>query len=229
MGMKTVLITGISKGIGKALAQKFLAHGWAVAGTSTTGTVDFSHDSLTVFPLDLASPESISTCCSALDRSGVQPSVLVNNAGILADEDETHIIIEKLRKTLEVNLIGTIDFTEHTLPIMQQPAHIVMISSSAGSLTDADFETESHYPFHYPAYKISKTALNMYARTLAMNLLHEKRAITVSSVHPGWVKTNMGGDEADITPEEAAKSIYEFAISQPETGQFWFNGKKLPW
>jgi NAD(P)-dependent dehydrogenase (short-subunit alcohol dehydrogenase family) len=142
--------------------------------------------------------------------------------------------VDKLRKTLEVNLIGTIDFTEHIIPSMDKSAHIVNISSSAGSLNDTDMEDAktSHFPFHYPAYKISKCALNMYTRTLAMRMQHERNSedfITVSSVHPGWVKTAMGGDDANLTPEEAAGNIYTLAISKPETGQFWFNGKKHPW
>lgn len=138
--------------------------------------------------------------------------------------EETSVAIETLRKTLQVNLVGTIDFTERMLPLINQGGHIVNISSSAGSLAEVGYE--SHFPGHYPSYKISKTALNMYTRTLALRL---KDNIIVSSVHPGWVKTDMGGTEADITPEEAAEHIFGLAVSKPETGQFWFNGKKIPW
>jgi len=226
---KTVLITGISRGIGKALAEKFLAENYNVIGTSQTGTVDFIHKNLKVFQLDLSIPESINNLCVILDRENTKIDILINNAGVVADEDETHVVIDKLRHTLEINLIGTIDLTEHILPLIQRNGHIVNTSSSAGSLTDSDFDTTSHYPFHYPAYKISKTALNMYTRTLAMNLKHEKRDITVSSVHPGWVRTDMGGSDAPMLPAEAAKYIYELAISHPETGQFWFKGQKYPW
>jgi NAD(P)-dependent dehydrogenase (short-subunit alcohol dehydrogenase family) len=75
-------------------------------------------------------------------------------------------------------------------------------------------------------YKISKAALNMVTRCLAIRLDGQ---ITVSSVHPGWVKTDMGGDDADIEPEEAAEDIFTLANSQVETGQFWFKGEKFPW
>lgn len=248
--MKTALITGISKGIGRALAEKFLIEGYRVIGTSTTGAVDFTHPHLVVHQLDLASPESIEKCANDIKRLieiSAAPSqsappkektekigidFLMNNAGALFDEDETHVVVNKLRQTLEVNLIGTIDFTEQIIPSLSQNAHIVSTSSSAGSLNDTDMEDArtSHFPFHYPAYKISKCALNMYTRTLAMRMQHEdKRNIIVSSVHPGWVKTDMGGEEAPITPEEAASEIFKLATSRPETGQFWFNGKKYPW
>lgn len=55
------------------------------------------------------------------------------------------------------------------------------------------------------------------------------RDIVVSSVHPGWVKTEMGGMEADIAPEGAAQEVFDFAITHPETGLFWHAGKQLPW
>ena len=231
--MKTVLITGIGRGIGKALAQKFLAEGWQVSGTSQTGSVDYSNANLKVFQLDLTSADSIKKCAEAIaadmSKIGAKVDILINNAGVLLDNEETRVIINKLRETLEVNLIGTIDLTERVIPMMNNGGHIINTSSQAGSLTEADILADTHEPYHYPAYKISKTAINMYTRTLAVRMNHENTGIIVSSVHPGWVKTDMGGDEAPTTPEEAAENIYKLAISRPETGQFWYNGKKYPW
>ena len=79
----------------------------------------------------------------------------------------------------------------------------------------------------YPAYKISKAALNMYTRTLALEL--KERGVTVSSVNPGWTKTDMGGEDAPFTPEQAAQGIYQIAVSRPPTGGFWFAGESVPW
>ena len=227
--MKTVLITGIGKGIGKALADKFLAEGWFVLGTSTNGTAPMQHNNLSMFQLDLTLSGSIAECARSVEGTGKEVDILVNNAGVLLDDEETDIIIEKLRGTLEVNLIGTVDFTERIIPFTNADGHIVNISSQAGSLADIENFTHSHAPLRYPAYKISKAALNMYTRTLALSLKHEGKGIIVSSVHPGWVRTEMGGDEADISPEESAEAIYRFAVSKPETGQFWFKGEKMPW
>ena len=145
------------------------------------------------------------------------------------DDEETRVIRDKLRQTLEVNLVSTIDFTERIIPLINRSGHIVNTSSSAGSLAGATDLRKTHYPYHYPAYKISKVALNMYTRTLATRLENEKAGIIVSSVHPGWVKTEMGGEEAPLTTEEAVEHIYKLAISRPETGQFWFKGEKYPW
>lgn len=226
--MKTALITGVGRGIGKALAQKFLNEGFFVIGTSTTGAVDFEHDNLSVCQLDLSSPASIEECANTIKGLDKKIDIFINNAGVLLDEDEEVLVPAKLRATLEVNLIGTADFTEHLLSEMDPRGHIVFISSAAGSI-DYSEKLISHEPLHYPAYKISKAALNMYMCTLATRLKHLGKSLIISAVHPGWVKTAIGGDEADLTPEEAADGIYKFAITSPESGYFWFNGEKLPW
>jgi NAD(P)-dependent dehydrogenase (short-subunit alcohol dehydrogenase family) len=222
--MKTVLITGIGKGIGKAIAQKFLLEGCFVVGTSKDEAADYTHDNLVVLSLDLSSRESISAVTAKIEELGRKVDYMVNNAGVLLDEEETAVNVDKLRTTLEVNLIGPIDLTERVLPFLNQGAHIVNMSSAAGSLTLAGHE--SHHEGHYPAYKISKTAINMYTKTLALRLAG---AATVSSIHPGWVRTDMGGDEAPVTPEEAAESVYALAVSSPASGEFWYNGKNMPW
>jgi NAD(P)-dependent dehydrogenase (short-subunit alcohol dehydrogenase family) len=224
--MKVVLITGVGKGLGKATAERFLREGYAVMGTSTSGTVNYEHENLKVFQLDLRSSESIGECAKALADTGVMFDVVINNAGALFDEDDNVLIVEKLRQSLELNLIGTADFTEQILPKVSVGGHVVMISSSAGSIGRTG-HSKSRFPGRYPAYKISKAALNMYVRTLALRM--SSVGITVSALHPGWAKTDMGGEEADITPEEAGEDIYRFALSRPETGLFWFNGENLPW
>lgn len=227
--MQTALITGMSRGIGKALAEKFLSEGWKVFGTVKEGVADITNKNLSIFQLDLSVPESIARCANAISKTDVKIDVLINNAGALFDEDDTQVFVDKLRKTLEVNLIGTIDFTERVLPFVATSGHILNISSTAGSLglAGTEHESASHFPYHYPCYKISKTALNMYTRTLAARL--QGKGVTVSSVHPGWVRTQMGGENADISPEESAKGLFALAISRPKTGGFWFNGKELPW
>ncbi|HCR52061.1 TPA: SDR family oxidoreductase [Candidatus Kaiserbacteria bacterium] len=223
--MRTALITGVSKGIGKAEAQKLLAEGFHVFGTSTTGKIDYAHKNLQIIPLDLKSSESIAACASAIAKTKTMFNVVINNAGVLLDDEDTVLIPEKLRATLEVNLIGTAEFTERVLSSVKKEGIIVMTSSTAGSLQLA--ETADHYPLHYPAYKISKAALNMYMRTLARRL--RDTGPIVLSVHPGWVKTDMGGEEADTTPEEAAEDIYHTIVSRPKNGVFLFRGRHIPW
>lgn len=223
---KMVVITGIGRGIGKALADKFLSKGHFVLGTTKDGACSYSHDRLQILSLDLMLSESIALSTKEIAGIGNKIDILINNAGVLLDEDEIVVMPEKLRQTLEVNLIGTIDFTERLIPHLSEAAHIINISSTAGSIGKTGHGS-SHHPGHYPSYKISKAALNMYTRTLASRLAGMRT--TVSSVHPGWVRTDMGGEEAPRSPDDAAEKVYEFALSNPKTGNFWFDGKKLSW
>lgn len=218
--MKTVLITGADRGIGKALAEKFLAEGYFVIGTSRKGTADFSNPNFTILPLDLANPDSINDCVKKIYDIKKPLDILINNAAVILEKPKsTKIDIESLKGTLEVNLIGPAHLTELLVPILNPGAHILNISSRQGSFS---------YPLgtSTPSYKISKAALNMFTRVLSYQL--EDKAI-VSSVHPGAVKSGLAGPDADIEPQEAAEYIYGLAITKPETGQFWFKGKKFPW
>ena len=220
--MKTVLITGISRGIGRALAERFLQNRDFVIGTSTSGNSDLDHQNLVVFQLDLANSASVEACTTSIAALGKPIDILVNNAGIWSGVDENPTInVDLLRKVLEVNLFGTVDFTEKIIPLLMNNGHIVNVSSRMGSLDLCD-----KFGTNWPDYKISKCALNMVTRILADRL---NGKITVSSVHPGWVRTDMGGNDADIEPEEAAEDIFTLANSKVETGQFWFKGKKMPW
>jgi len=219
--MKTILITGISRGIGKATAQRFLDNGDFVIGTSTKGTSDFNNPNLKIFQLDLSKSESIKECVKNIIGFNKKIDILINNAGINVEEwEETVLDVSKLREILEVNLIGTVDFTEQILANFDSISHIINISSRAGALGDKN-------DGFMPAYKISKVALNMYTRTLAGRL--KEKGVIVSSLDPDWVKTDMGGDEAPELPEDAALSIFSLSNSEVETGQFWLNGKKRDW
>ncbi len=221
MKMKTILITGMSRGIGGATAQKFLREGYFVIGTSTNGKIDFQHKNLKIFQLNLAQEKSIDECIKKIKDTNKKIDILINNAGIVVEEEvnESDINIKYLRETLEVNLIGTIKFTEEVIPFMNIKGQIINISSVAGSL-------QGKYNLNYPSYRISKAALNMVTKILSERL---KGKVIVSSIHPGWVKTDMGGEEADMEPGEVAEDIFKLANSNRETGQFWFKEEKFPW
>ena len=219
--MKTALITGTSRGIGKATAEKFLAEGWQVIGTSTSGKVTIDSKNFKTLKLNLTSPLSIS---GAAKKVGVKIDVLVNNAGTLEDFDDKTLIIKKLRKTLEVNLIGLADFTNRIIPRMKKGGNIINISSSVSSLMEPLL---AHGSFA-SSYKISKTALNMYTQVLSGIL--KKSGIKVSSLDPGWVKTDMGGYEAESLPKEPAEDIFKLATRKSlPTGKFWYKGKQRSW
>ncbi len=191
-----------------------------VIGTSLGEKIDFSHKALTVIELDLSKDQSIVDCAKVVTELGRGIDIHINNAGVLLDDGNLNINIEKLRHTLQINLIGVIDLTQRIIPLMSAGAHIVNISSTAGILSKV------YYP-DYPVYKISKAALNMFTTYLSTKL---QGKIAVSSVHPGRVRTSMGNGEGDMDPEEAAEYIYTTAKTKNiETGQFWFKGEKIPW
>lgn len=216
--MNTALITGVSRGIGKATAEKFLAEGWSVIGTSTTGKASIKNTKLKLYKLNLVEPKSIEQFAKRLKKEKLD--VLVNNAGIFLESDKNEISVEGLRKTLEVNLIGLVDLTQKIFPQINDGGRIINISSALASLNDFG----GHYA---PAYQISKTALNMYTRTLASTT--KKRNIIVASIDPGWVKTDMGGKGADREPSLPAKEIYDLATKKIDSGFFWHKGKQRSW
>ena len=224
--MKTIVITGASRGIGLATAKKFLADGWFVIGTSTSGVDSLNNANFRIVTLDYLDPSTIPAAVEEIGSLNRKVEVLFNNAGVVLPADRTDIDtlnVVKLRQTLEVNLVGTVDFTEQLLPIINPGGHIINVGSRSAILSAAleDDDTDA------PAYRISKVAINMYPKLLSKRL--ETKEITVSSIDPGWVRTDMGGPNAERPAEEVAQEVYELATSKPETGQFWKSGEKRSW
>jgi NAD(P)-dependent dehydrogenase (short-subunit alcohol dehydrogenase family) len=218
INMKKALITGTSRGIGLATAKKFLEEGWFVLGASTSENEILKHANYKHYLLNLSDPESINSCTNLIKKQNREIDVLINCAGVSYEPDENKMDVSILRRVLEVNLIGTIDFTEHLLTAIKPSGHIVAISSMMSSLVN--FNNGD-----CPSYRISKTALNMYLKTLADRL----KNVTVSAFDPGWVKTDMGGKNAPRSPEEPAEELYSLVTTIHPTGDFWFEGKIRPW
>lgn len=216
--MKNVLITGVSRGMGRAFAEKFLSEGWRVMGTSTSGRYPMVHEHLRVYKLDISDPEGVQKFVDEIKKTGEKIDVLINNAGIYLNETFP-MKRKELQKTLDVNLIGLIDLTEKLTPFINDGGCIINMSSGAGSITE--FEDG------YPAYSISKVGVNMYTRNLAVAL--KNRKIIISAFDPGWVRTDMGGSDATRDPSEPAEEMYTLATSKVDSGYFWHKGKKRNW
>lgn len=218
--MKIVVITGAGRGLGKATAEQFLTEGWKVIGTSTSGSGWESENTKWV-QLDLLNSKSIARATEDIVTQPIY--ALVNNSGIYLSEEADASPADRvsiLRKTLEVNLIGAIDFAERLIPHIESGGHIISIGSNMGGLTTVSGDDE-------PAYRISKVGMSMYTQVLAFRL--RDKNIKASIIDPGWIKTDMGGSSAPREAQDVAKEIFTLATSDIPTGKFWKQGKERTW
>jgi NAD(P)-dependent dehydrogenase (short-subunit alcohol dehydrogenase family) len=229
--MKTALITGANKGIGYEVARQLAAKGFHVfvgarnakAGRKATEQIA-KQGNATFLEIDVADNDSVTKATREFSNSEAHLDVLVNNAGIIADGDETILEIsdDLLRQTLETNTLGSLRVTRAFVPLLRKSKapRVINVSSGSGQLTDgADGWA--------PAYSISKTALNGVTSQLAAAL----PKFAVNSVCPGWVRTDMGGDNANRSLEEGADTIVWLATEAPHdlTGKFLRDRKEIRW
>ena len=218
--MKNILITGSSRGIGKATAQIFVQNNYNVIGTSTSGESSLNHSNFTCKKLALDSDESVADFCQELRDQNISLDGIINNAAILLeDENAGEIDLQKLRQTFAVNLFGIVNLTESLLGQLNDGFHIINIASVWGAFSDGNFSK------FQPHYKISKAALNMYSKTLSQRLVNGR----VSAFDPGWVKTDMGGFNASKEPTQVGQELLELFERDVKSGQFWREGRVRDW
>lgn len=212
--MKTVLITGASRGIGLALAKIFSDNGFTVIGTCRSGVIqNFNSDNFNSLALDLSDPDSIKKFDEEIQDKKIELDIIINNAGIGPDLDFDTPEISSFKQTFDVNVIGTTFFTELMLTHIKSNGKIINISSKMGSIAICE-QTDS------VAYRMSKAALNMYTKILTNRLAGQQ---SVAAVHPGWVRTTIAKSNIHgrLSPEESAQKIYDFVVSDFKTGIFW--------
>jgi NAD(P)-dependent dehydrogenase (short-subunit alcohol dehydrogenase family) len=212
--LKTVVITGASKGIGNALLHIFHQNNYFVIGTSRTGVIDnLPKNNAAAVKLDLTDIESIRSFEKAVDELLVKIDILINNAAIGTDLGTALPDYNSFTETFATNVTGTVFFTEALLAHLNTDAKIINVSSKMGSIAMVT-GTDS------VAYRMSKTALNMYAKILANRLLNQHK---VATIHPGWVRTSIAKDNtmAPYSPEQSAAFIFDFILSNFKTGIYW--------
>ena len=225
---KIVLITGANRGIGLETATQMKALGYKVILTSRNADEGqrVARDlEVGYYQLDVASAESISALTAYMDAEFGQLDVLINNAGILLDRSDKilDIPVEKLQTMFETNTLAPLMLIRALLPLMQKNNYgrIVNVSSQLGSI--------SNFNDYTPAYRLTKLALNGVTRMLADAL--KGTNILVNSVHPGWVKTEMGGAGAPLNLEDGAHNVI-WAATLPDDGPqggFFYAGKPMAW
>ncbi|MFO0603393.1 MAG: SDR family oxidoreductase [Polyangiales bacterium] len=234
---KTVaLVTGANKGIGFEIARQLgrrgltvvvgardEAKGRAAAEALRGEGLDVHH-----VKLDVGSEADVAALPGWFAQRFGRLDVLVNNAGIaLWARDD----VAAFRETLDANVQGVVAVTYALLPLLREsPAgRIVNHSSVLGSLTSIGQAPDQFGDFINPAYTTSKAALNGFTVALA----HKFRGtrLKVNSAHPGWVKTDLGGDNAPLTTEVGAQTAVALATLPDDgpTGKFIHLGQPLPW
>ena len=220
---RKVLITGASNGFGDALVKQFKEDdNYEVYGTYKDHQIE-TLDKYHSFHVDLANASTIETFIEDLINSDVKFDILINNAGIMPDKNFDECYPALLVETLEVNLMGTVILTEELLndALLAEDCTIVNVSSILGSISEAVDK-------YHPAYKISKAALNMYTRTLAAK--YDESSKIIVGIHPGWMKTSMGGSDAPVNPSDSAKNLFNLINEKKlENGNFYVDFEKANW
>jgi NAD(P)-dependent dehydrogenase (short-subunit alcohol dehydrogenase family) len=229
------LVTGSSKGIGFELVRQLALAGITTilsarnssAGQDACRKLQAEGHSVNFVSLDVTDPASISAAAEFIRQHYGKLDILINNAGILPDEDSEASILsvapDLVRRVFETNTMGALQVCQAMIPLLRlsSAGRILNISSGLGSLNDMDRG--------YPSYRISKAALNAVTRILAAELTGTD--ITINAICPGWVQTDMGGPNAERTPAQSVAGIMPVLLSKKDrpNGEFLRDGKPIPW
>jgi len=233
---KIAFITGANRGIGYETARQLARAGvYPIIGSRDLNLGIKAAKALNqegleceALEIDVENPSHISSVKQYLENKFAKLDILINNAGIFMKGDALPTATEEaiLRKTMEVNFYAPVRLTMALLPLLEKSsgARIVNVSSILGSLTK-----NSHGGGGNFAYDTSKTALNSFTIHLAQELRDTN--IKVNSIHPGWVQTDMGGENATLPVVEGAKTSVRLALVDENgpTGGYFHLNQTLPW
>jgi NAD(P)-dependent dehydrogenase (short-subunit alcohol dehydrogenase family) len=217
-----VVVTGANRGIGLSFCKHFGGLGHNIYGVCRKSSSELEKVATTVIDnVDIANPDS----CNLLfkELSDLKIDLLINNAGILLNENLGKIDFDSIEKQFQVNALGTLRITEGLINNLHKTSKVAIITSRMGSI--ADNGSGGRY-----GYRMSKAALNAAGKSLAIDL--EPKGVVVGIFHPGLVSTDMIGGNGDISPDEATTRIAGLIdrLTISNSGTFWHsNGDILPW
>lgn len=238
---RIALVTGANKGIGLEIARQLAEAGVhviigvrnlelgkrAAAGIASEG---YPAESVMI---DLNDEATISAAAERIGSTHGRLDILVNNAGIAQESDgpPSSASIAVVRQIVETNFIGTLAVTQAMVPLLRRSKSgtIVNLSTPLGSLTINGDPTSPFYNYRLIGYGASKAALNLLTLQLSAEL--RESGISVNSVVPGFVKTDLTGQQGNMTPAEGARLPVEYALLEDNTvsGRFVGPGAELPW
>jgi NAD(P)-dependent dehydrogenase (short-subunit alcohol dehydrogenase family) len=229
--MPSIMITSANRGLGLEFVRQYAADGWRIfaACRNPDAAADLHETtrtgSVTVFPMDVTDLSSVRHAAAGLNGESID--VLLNSAGIIGKPGQRtgHIDYESWEQVLNVNTMGPLRVTEAFVEHVARSERklIVTITSGLGSLTDNT--SGGSIP-----YRSSKAAVNMAMRSAAIDLA--PRGIACVLVNPGWVKTDMGGLGAPLTPSESVAALKSLiaTFSLAHSGKFFhYDGREYAW
>lgn len=233
---RRVLITGAGQGLGLEWARQALADGARVVATArrppeSEGLLALAREApagrLTILPMDVTDDAAVDAAARAVAAEVGALDELVNNAGSYGPRDAAALAAppDEVRRILEVNTVGPYRVTRAFLPLVRKGsgARVLFVTSKMGSIGDAP--GGGSYP-----YRISKSALNMLGANLAADLRDD--GVVCLLLHPGWVKTRMGGGRAPVAIPDSVAGMRRVAAraTLAESGRFFdYSGAPVPW
>ena len=236
---RRVLVTGAGRGLGLELTRRYLERGDQVFATcrqpsrarDLAALAGAHRDQLTVLALDVADAASIRAAHAAVRRRTNALDLLINNAGVYsrrgsADPSERlgTLRFDDALHVLRTNAVAPLMVTQQCLDLLAagRAPRVVAISSEYGSVSEND-----GFPYYYAA---SKAALNMLMRSLAADV--RRRGIVAAILDPGWVRTDMGGPQAPLTPARSVAGMMRVidGLTARDSGRFYtWEGTVAPW
>jgi NAD(P)-dependent dehydrogenase (short-subunit alcohol dehydrogenase family) len=240
---KIALVTGANKGIGLETVRQLAAKGVTVLlgarderrGAEAAAKLKGEGLDVQFLQLDVNDAASQDNAAKFIADKFGKLDILINNAGVAKDfgVSASQGTLEQWHETFETNVFNLVSLTQKLLPLVKksEAGRIVNLTSILGSLT---LNTDPNSPIagassSGTAYNASKSALNMFTVHLANEL--KGTPIKVNAAHPGWVKTDMGGEAAPLEVTDGAKTSVQLATlpNDGPTGGYFHLGQTLPW
>jgi NAD(P)-dependent dehydrogenase (short-subunit alcohol dehydrogenase family) len=232
--VQRVCITGANRGIGLAFAKGYLKEGARVFGTvrnpddgNVRELATANPDRFTAISMDVADRESVFRGAEEIGSAVDSLDILINNAGTNTFDNEKRpeeISEENIRKVFDVNTLGPLRVVQAVVPLLRRSdgGKVVMISSTGGSI--AHQQGGRVVP-----YCVSKAGLNMLTKLLYFHLRED--GIAALALHPGWVRTDMGGPGGALSPQQSVAEMMKVIGELTTESKLFvdYRGEELPW
>jgi NAD(P)-dependent dehydrogenase (short-subunit alcohol dehydrogenase family) len=231
--MPSTLITGANRGIGLEFARQYLGDGWQVyaacrnpnSASELRRLANASGDKLRILALNVTEPASIKAAAAELDGQTID--LLLNNAGVGGARGQTigNIDYGAWARILDANTMGPMRVSEAFVDHVARSKRKLIVTLTSGMGSIADNTSGGSV-----SYRSSKAAVNMVMRSLAIDLA--PGGVTCVVVNPGWVRTDMGGPHATMTPAESVTRLRQLieTLGPAQSGKFFnYDGREYLW